>query len=96
MTSRGTTNQNARGSSSDRRKRKQWLLDTFGDGQTALCSFECGAVLDFECITVDRYPISGMDGGRYVRGNIRPACGECNSRHGSLDMWARKDVESKT
>lgn len=76
---RGTTNTNVRGSSYDRRVRKQWLLDTFGDGTTVVCSFEgCDRVLTFKTMTVDRFPIPGGEGGRYVRGNIRPACGPCN------------------
>lgn len=87
---RGTSNSSARGSAEDRRRRKQWLLDTFGDGTVALCSFVCGTELTFDTITVDRYPIAGIDGGTYVRKNIRPACGFCNSKYGSLEMWNRK------
>ncbi len=67
----------ARGSARARRIRKQWLLDTFGDGTTAPCGF-CGAALTFETLTVDRHPIPGCAGGAYVRGNIRPACWRCN------------------
>jgi hypothetical protein len=81
-TRRGTTNRNARGSTADRRTRKQWLLDTFGDGQEAPCAYGCGARVTLETVSVDRYPVPGCRGGRYVRGNIRPACGPCNSRHG--------------
>jgi hypothetical protein len=79
---RGTTNRDARGSASARRVRKQWLLTEFGDGATAPCSFGCGTVLTFETVTVDRYPVPGCQGGRYVRGNMRPACGPCNSVYG--------------
>lgn len=78
---RGTTNRNDRGSAVDRRARKRWLLDTFGDGTHAACRF-CWTTLDESTITVDRYPVPGCQGGRYVRGNIRPACGPCNSIHG--------------
>lgn len=78
---RGTTNRNDRGSAESRRIRKQWLLDMFGDGVTAPCAF-CAAPVEFTTITVDRYPVPGCRGGRYVRGNIRPACGPCNSTHG--------------
>lgn len=80
---RGTTNRNDRGSASDRHARKLWLLKTFGDGASATCAFDCGAVLTLETITVDRYPVLGCDGGRYVHGNIRPACGPCNYSHGA-------------
>lgn len=42
----------------------------------------CGTMLTFETLYVDRFPVTGAEGGRYVRGNIRPACGPCNSYHG--------------
>ena len=79
---RGTSNTNDRGSAAQRRRRKQWLLDEFGDGETCLCS-TCPEVLTFDTITVDRYPLAGRDGGRYVRGNIRPQCSLCASRQGA-------------
>lgn len=79
---RGTSNGMSRGGAPARRARKHWLLETFGDGRTALCSFGCGTVLTFETLTVDRYPVPGCRGGRYVRGNIRPACQPCNSTNG--------------
>lgn len=82
MTRRGTTNTNARGGAPARRSRKQWLLDEFGDGEAAPCSFECGTAVTFDTLFVDRYPVPGVMGGTYRRGNIRPACGPCNSRHG--------------
>lgn len=83
---RGTTNRNARGSAADRRLRKLWLLETFGDGETAKCSLmvsaKCLEIVTFETITVDRWPLAGCDGGTYSRGNIRPACGPCNQSDG--------------
>lgn len=82
---RGTTNRNARGNSADRRARRQFLLDKFGDGKTCVCS-HCSAVLDDSTITVDRI-VPGVLGGTYVRANIRPACGPCNSRLGGLRAW---------
>jgi hypothetical protein len=39
-------------------------------------------MLTYKTITVDRYPKSGREGGRYVRGNIRAACSFCNSSDG--------------
>lgn len=93
LASRGTTNTNCRGSSKDRRARKLWLLEEFGDGTTAPCSFEgCPEVLTFDTITVDRFPISGVDGGRYIRGNIRPACGFHNSQDGARIAQQRKMI----
>jgi len=81
---RGTSNTNARGSSEDRRRRRRFLLETFGDGTTALCSFEnCTELLTEETITVDRI-IPGCEGGRYTRGNIRPMCGFHNQSTGGV------------
>lgn len=78
---RGTTNRDARGSAADRLARRRWLLAAFGDGSSAPCSY-CGVALTLDTVTVDRWPVPGCRGGRYVRGNIRPACGACNSSHG--------------
>ncbi|QXJ40726.1 HNH endonuclease [Curtobacterium phage Parvaparticeps] len=80
--SRGSSNSDSRGSAASRRARKQWLLDEFGDGTTAPCAFGCGVHVNFQTITVDRFPIPGAQGGRYVRGNIRPACEPCNREDG--------------
>ena len=79
---RGTTNRNARGSSYDRAARRAFLLATFGDGETCPC-YRCGAALTDATVTVDRWPVPGVEGGRYVRGNVRPACGRCNSETGA-------------
>lgn len=89
--SRGTSNSNERGSATSRRVRKQWLLDTFGNGLIAFCTFlGCKEELDFETITVDRFPIAGCEGGTYKRGNIRPACAKCNSSDGGKMGAKRK------
>lgn len=80
-TYRGTTNRNARGSSADRRRRREWLVETFGDGTSVKCS-TCPEVLTVETVTADRWPLAGAEGGRYVRGNIRPMCARCNSSAG--------------
>lgn len=97
MTHRGTTNRNERGSAASRRALKVWMLDTFGDGATAPCSF-CGAALTLETMTKDRHPIPGRKGGKYVRGNVRPACLSCNAREGAAqaaleraEIRARRD-----
>lgn len=82
MSTRGTSNSDVRGSTGQRRRRRRWLLATFGDGVTAPCAFGCGTELDDVTITVDRYPVPGCEGGGYTYGNIRPACQPCNSRHG--------------
>lgn len=90
MGRRGTTNTNSRGSAAQRRVRKTWLLAEFGDGEKAPCSFDgCAEVLTFDTITVDRFPVAGVDGGTYRRGNIRPACAAHNSEHGGRLRWQR-------
>lgn len=66
-----------RGNNKDRRRRKEWMLETFGDGTTAPCHW-CDAPLNYEAMTVDRHPVCGHDGGRYTRGNVVPACAACN------------------
>lgn len=81
MSARGTTNTNARGSASQRRVRKLWLLRTYGDGVTCRC-VECDRLLDYWTLFVDRI-VPGCLGGRYVRGNIRPHCSRCSSLTGT-------------
>lgn len=87
-TRRGTSNKNVTGSSMDRRARRQFLLDTFGDGVTCPC-YRCREPLTLETLTVDRIR-AGMDGGTYVRGNIRPACSGCNIETGNRLQWHRR------
>lgn len=95
MTHRGTTNRNERGSASSRRALKRWMLDTFGDGVTAPCSF-CGRPLTAETMSKDRYPIPGRKGGRYVRGNVRPACLSCNASEGARQAAIeRAEIQSR-
>jgi 5-methylcytosine-specific restriction endonuclease McrA len=86
---RGTTNRNARGSATDRRIRKQWLIDTWGDGERVACYryVRCGAILTMDTITVDRI-VPGCQGGGYARTNIRPACAPCNSSTGGATRRA--------
>lgn len=76
MSGRGSSNTNERGNTADRRRRRQWLYDTFGDGKSAPC-FGCGVQLDDSNLTIDRI-VPGHLGGRYIRDNIRPACLPCN------------------
>lgn len=79
------------GSVYDRRRRVEWIIETFGiprksDGcKTRIACAHCHRVLMVVGSTgnrrweIDRYPICGHDGGRYVRGNIVPACKPCNT-----------------
>lgn len=86
---RGTSNTNDRGSSYSRRSRRQWLIDTWGDGERVACYryVRCGAILTFETLTIDRI-VPGCDGGTYARTNIRPACAPCNSSTGGATRRA--------
>lgn len=79
------TNGDCRGSAEDRRRRKQWLLDTFGDGETCAC-VHCGGTLDFESLTVDRI-VPGNLGGRYTRDNIQPSCLADNIARADNPAW---------
>lgn len=93
---RGTSNANARGNSRDRAARRKWLVtawradedvymtvtvDSVADPVPACRCYRCGALLTEQTVTVDRI-VPGCKGGRYVRGNIRPACAGCNSETG--------------
>ena len=82
-TRRGTSNKNARGSVKDRARRRVWLVLTFAsDLGPGICRcYRCGIGLTVDTVTVDRV-IPGCQGGRYVHGNIRPACAKCNSETG--------------
>jgi hypothetical protein len=85
---RGTSNSNQRGSSASRRIRRQWLVDTFGDGEKVQCS-HCPAMLTCDTVTADRI-IPGCEGGTYRRGNIRPSCMDCASKQGGKLSWSRR------
>lgn len=92
---RGTSNGCARGNNEDRRRRRVWLVEMFGwrlpDGTGVVLCYRCSVPLlehddptaPGQAVTVDRI-VPGCRGGRYVRGNIRPACGGCNSETGAV------------
>ena len=69
--------QDLRGSASDRRARRAWILDRFGNGVTVKCC-HCSKQLSATEFEVDRFPLCGHDGGRYTRNNIVPSCRWCN------------------
>lgn len=72
---------NGRGNAADRARRKRWLLSPasghHGNGWSVPCH-HCGRALITETLEVDRYPLCGHAGGNYRRGNIVPACADCN------------------
>jgi hypothetical protein len=85
------TNGNERGNTVDRARRRAWLLSPDsgfgGDGVKVPCA-ECGAMVNDRTIVVDRYPVPRHQGGRYVRGNIRPHCQGCSTREGGRTRHA--------
>jgi hypothetical protein len=81
---RGTSNSNARGSARDRRRRREWLVQTYGRGGRVLCWRGCGTWLTAHTLTVGRL-IPGCRGGTYRRENIRPECAPCNMSWGGAE-----------
>lgn len=97
MKRRGTSNANVRGSATQRRARKLWLLDPasgwLGNGTTVPCAFpHCPELLTLATITVDRWVTPGCQGGGYRRENIRPACATHNYGEGYAIAQARQQV----
>ena len=62
-----------RGPARARRRRRQWLADTFGDGTLVPCTW-CGLTLSIFTLQVDRL----VPGGSYARDNVVPSCAGCN------------------
>lgn len=90
---RGTSNANMRGNSKDRRRRKQAMLDHYGNGEWCLCA-TCPTVLDAETMTVDCWPVPRCEGGTYGvptdMSNVRPQCERCSWRQGGIMGATRK------
>lgn len=89
-----------RGNSIDRWYRKSWLMRTFGNGLSAPCMLRitdrCLRRVDWDTITADRI-IPGARGGRYVHGNLIPACIYCNRHRGDKELrqvMSRRRVET--
>ena len=70
-----------RGNSTDRKRRKLWLIDTYGDGDFVACRL-CWTTVDYSGLCVDRI-VPGHMGGKYVRNNIRPSCAPCQHSQGA-------------
>lgn len=71
-----------RGNNKDRRARKLWMLDHFGNGVSCSCA-HCSTVLAYETVEADRI----IPGGPYVRRNVQPACGPCNKSRSNNADW---------
>lgn len=68
-----------RGSAANRRARRDWLYSLWRIPRTAYVPcFHCGVKMRKKTFHVDRYPVPGHLGGRYVRSNIVPSCERCN------------------
>lgn len=80
-----------RGNSYDRRRRSQRLLEEFGNGVTAGCSY-CGKILDASTLTEDKI-ITGKLGGRYILPNLIPACQPCNAKRSDSPFSAVAAIE---
>lgn len=78
---------NKRGNTEDRRRRRLWLLDPDsgfgGDGAHVPC-WECGTLVDYVTMVVDRYIVPGWRGGGYQRWNIAPQCHVCADKQSHL------------
>lgn len=90
---RSRSNRNDRGSSYSRRRRREWLVEEFGDGEHVACflqrSAHCLYVLDVTNVSADRI-VLGVDGGTYRRSNILPACLPCQCHQGGQVGPAQK------
>lgn len=71
-----------RGSAKDRRRRKHWMLETWGNGTEAPC-VHCSTTLTYETVEADRIE----PGGSYRRTNVQPACRSCNSARSNNVDW---------
>lgn len=52
--------------------------DICSDKGIVVQCYWCHAVLAFDQFEVDRHPVCGHNGGKYVHENIVPACRTCN------------------
>lgn len=71
-----------RGSSLDRKVRKEWMLRHFGDGHSCSC-VHCMRDLVFTTLEADRI----VPGGSYRRENVQPSCRECNLARSDNPNW---------
>ncbi len=90
---RGKRNWGGRGTTKDRIRRREFMLNEFGClvelgfwplGHNLTMIFirchHCGGCLDPTEFEIDRWPICGKHGGTYRRDNIVPSCSVCNKR----------------
>ncbi len=71
-----------RGNSTDRKRRKIWMLLSFGDGKFTLC-VHCTKELDYDSVEADRI----VPGGSYRHENVQPSCSPCNKSRSNNTAW---------
>lgn len=64
---------------------EMWTVP-LGHGEIATRCYRCGDLLVFCTLERDRI-VPGKRGGTYVRANIRPCCGGCNTTTGNYERW---------
>lgn len=73
-----------RGNSYDRRRRREWIIEQFAErdsrGRLWIRCEHCKKRMWARSRKwqVDRFPVCGHAGGRYVRWNVVPSCSQCN------------------
>jgi|SRR3954470_16237167 5-methylcytosine-specific restriction endonuclease McrA len=82
---RQETKDDRRGSTRNRRARKQWMLTHYGNGHRCQCTY-CPVTLTYDTVQADRI-VPGTQGGTYRRENVTPACGPCNRARSDNAEW---------
>ncbi len=77
-----------RGNSTDRRRRKIWMMVTFGNGTLVLC-IHCEDELDYDHVEADRI----VPGGSYRHENVQPSCSPCNKSRSNNTLWVSPMTE---
>lgn len=70
------------GNSTDRARRRQQLLNEFGDGKSCPCVY-CGLKIKDGTLEQDKI-YTTAEGGKYRTSNLVPACGSCNKHRGDI------------
>jgi 5-methylcytosine-specific restriction endonuclease McrA len=79
-----------RGNTTDRARRKVWMLFEFGNGEYALCT-HCRLILTYDTIEADRI----IPGGSYAHDNIQPSCRGCNLDRSNKSDWTSPQLAAE-
>lgn len=81
-----------RGNSTDRRRRKEWMLSSPNfhrrpgtEGQHVNCT-HCSQELNYDTVEADKINPSGT----YTRDNVQPSCRGCNIRRSNNTSWTNE------